>query len=157
MLFRSTWLEEHTGIPVLGVMPWLEDLFPPEDSLDLLERRGNRGPRDITVAVLRLPSLSNFSDLDPLETEPSVALRWVRPGDAIGDADAVVLPGSKQTMRDLAMLRSSGLEEQLRTYVNHGGHVFGICGGLQMLGRELLDPDSLEGSDGLDQIGRAHV
>jgi adenosylcobyric acid synthase len=139
------WLEQHTGVPVLGVMPWLEELFPPEDSLDLLERRGRRTGAEIEIAVLRLPSLSNFSDLDPLEAEPSVQLRWLRPGEPLAGPDAVVLPGSKQTLRDLAALHGSGLVAELQRYAAGGGAVFGICGGLQMLGRELRDPDRLEG------------
>ena len=139
------WLEQNTGIPVLGVMPWLDELFPPEDSLDLLERRGRSRTAEIEVAVLRLPSLSNFSDVDPLEAEPSVALRWVRPGEPLGQPDAVVLPGSKQTLRDLAALQDGGLDQALKVYAAGGGQVFGICGGLQLLGRELWDPDNLEG------------
>ena len=139
------WLERHTGVPVVGVMPWLEELFPPEDSLDLLERRGRKATAELTIAVLRLPSLSNFSDLDPLEAEPSVQLRWLRPGDPLGRPDAVILPGSKQTLRDLAALQAAGLAEELRRYLAAGGHVFGLCGGLQMLGRQLEDPEGLEG------------
>jgi adenosylcobyric acid synthase len=139
------WLEQRTGVPVLGVMPWLEELFPPEDSLDLLERRGRKAGAEITIAVLRLPSLSNFSDLDPLEAEPSVQLRWIRPGDPLGRPDALILPGSKQTLRDLAALQSAGLADDLRRYLAGGGHVFGLCGGLQMLGRRLDDPERLEG------------
>ena len=85
------------------------------------------------------------SDLDPLEAEPSVQLRWLRPGEALGQPDAVILPGSKQTLRDLAALRSCGGDEALRAYSAAGGHLFGLCGGLQMLGTELLDPLGLEG------------
>ncbi len=140
-----TWLEEHTGVPVLGVMPWLNDMFPPEDSLDLLERKPNRGPTDLEIAVLKLPSISNFSDLDPLEAEPSLRLRWVHPGDTLGSPDAVLLPGSKQTLNDLTVLKTSGLADQIRRYAYHGGHVFGICGGLQLMGEQLEDPDQLEG------------
>ncbi len=142
------WLERHTGVPVLGVMPWLDALFPPEDSLDLLERRGRRGEAELEIAVLRLPSLSNFSDLDPLEAEPSVHLRWVRPGERLGRPDAVLIPGSKQTLRDLAALQASGLAAELPAYLAGGGHLFGICGGLQMLGQVLEDPAGLEGEGG---------
>ncbi|WP_411868383.1 cobyric acid synthase [Vulcanococcus limneticus] len=142
------WLERHTGVPVLGVMPWLDELFPPEDSLDLLERRGRKGEAELEIAVLRLPSLSNFSDLDPLEAEPSVQLRWIRPGERLGQPDAVLVPGSKQTLRDLAALQASGLAAELQAYLAEGGHVFGICGGLQMLGVALEDPDGLEGEGG---------
>jgi adenosylcobyric acid synthase len=140
------WLEDHTGVPVLGVMPWLDELFPPEDSLDLLERRSKRERAALEIAVLRLPSLSNFSDLDPLEAEATVRLRWVSPGQELGCPDAVVVPGSKQTLRDLATLRTSGLEQGLRRYVAQGGQVFGLCGGMQMLGLEVNDPEGLEGS-----------
>jgi adenosylcobyric acid synthase len=140
------WLTERTGVPVLGVMPWLDELFPPEDSLDLLERRGRKGSADLEIAVIQLPSLSNFSDLDPLEAEPSVRLLWLRPGQELGQPDAVVIPGSKQTLRDLAALRDSGLGNALAGYVAAGGQVFGLCGGLQMLGRDIQDPEGLEGS-----------
>ena len=140
-----TWLEDNTGVPVLGVMPWLNELFPPEDSLDLLERKPSRGTADLDIAVLRLPSLSNFSDLDPLETEATVQLRWVAPGEELGVPDAVVIPGSKQTLGDLSAMRSSGLAAALQAYSAGGGHVFGICGGMQMLGQELEDPQGLEG------------
>jgi adenosylcobyric acid synthase len=150
-----TWLEGRTGVPVLGVMPWLEELFPPEDSLDLLERRGRKTGAELTVAVVRLPSLSNFSDLDPLEAEPSVQLRWVQPGEALGNPDAVILPGSKQTLRDLAALRSGGLGEALTAYLARGGHVFGLCGGLQMLGQSLSDPQGLEGMGNTEVAGLA--
>ncbi|MEB3266311.1 MAG: cobyric acid synthase [Cyanobacteriota bacterium] len=140
------WLERHTGVPVLGVMPWLEELFPPEDSLDLLERRSRKPDAELEIAVLRLPSLSNFSDLDPLEAEPSLRLRWLRPGQPLGRPDAVILPGSKQTLRDLEALRQAGVERQLETYLAAGGQVFGLCGGLQMMGRELVDPAGQEGA-----------
>ena len=140
-----SWLEHNTGVPVVGVMPWLDELFPPEDSLDLLERRGRKAGAELEIAVLRLPSLSNFSDLDPLEAEASVQLRWLQRGHPLGQPDAVIVPGSKQTLRDLAALEASGLGEELRRYGAGGGHVFGICGGLQMLGASLHDPESLEG------------
>jgi adenosylcobyric acid synthase len=139
------WLERETGIPVVGVMPWLNELFPPEDSLDLLERRPSRGPADLEIAVLRLPSLSNFSDLDPLEAEASVRLRWISPGDRLGQPDAVILPGSKQTLNDLTLLRERGLADQLKEYAHSGGNLLGLCGGLQMLGQQLEDPEQLEG------------
>ncbi len=141
-----SWLESHSGIPVLGVMPWLEESFPPEDSLDLLERRSRKPSAELTIGVLRLPSLSNFSDLDPLEAEGSVALRWVRPGESLGEPDAVILPGSKQTLGDLAALRASGLDQELCAYARAGGTVFGLCGGLQMLGISLHDTGDLEGA-----------
>jgi adenosylcobyric acid synthase len=147
------WLEANTGIPVLGVMPWLDELFPPEDSLDLLERRGRKRGAELEIAVLKLPSLSNFSDLDPLEAEPTVQLNWIAPGQELGNPDAVVVPGSKQTLRDLEALERSGLGAALQGYAGAGGSVFGICGGMQLLGRELLDPQGLEGSAGTSCAG----
>ena len=147
------WLDTNTGIPVLGVMPWLNELFPPEDSLDLLERRGRKRSAELDIVVVKLPSLSNFSDLDPLEAEPTVELRWIAPGEALGSPDAVVIPGSKQTLRDLASLRSSGLDAELIRYAKNGGELFGICGGMQMLGAELHDPDGLEGEGPPGQSG----
>ena len=143
-----SWLEANTGVPVLGVMPWLNELFPPEDSLDLLERKPTQGATDLEIAVLRLPSLSNFSDLDPLEAEPSVRLRWIQPGEPLGEPDAVILPGSKQTLRDLDTLKSCGLADQLKDYARAGGSMLGICGGMQMLGERLEDPEQLEGGNG---------
>jgi adenosylcobyric acid synthase len=150
------WLERHTGLPVLGVMPWLDDIFPPEDSLDLLERRGRKNNAQINIAVLKLPSLSNFSDLDPLEAESTVQLQWLEPGQTLGPVDAVIVPGSKQTLRDLAALRQAGLDTALAAYSQAGGLIFGLCGGLQMLGRWLEDPDGLEGAqEGPRRPGRA--
>ncbi len=147
------WLEANTGIPVLGVMPWLDELFPPEDSLDLLERRGRKREAELEITVLKLPSLSNFSDLDPLEAEPTIQLNWIAPGQDLGSPDAVVVPGSKQTLRDLGALQSSGLGEQLSAYAQRGGAVLGICGGMQLLGRELHDPQGLEGGAGSSHAG----
>ncbi|WP_254933777.1 cobyric acid synthase [Cyanobium sp. WAJ14-Wanaka] len=144
------WLEKETGIPVLGVMPWLDELFPAEDSLDLLERRGRKIGAELEIVVLKLPSLSNFSDLDPLEAEPSVQLRWVAPGEALGSPDAVIVPGSKQTLRDLKALQAAALCSELQSFASKGGHVFGICGGMQILGLELSDPGGLEGGEGGD-------
>ena len=141
------WLEEHTGVPVMGVMPWLDEVFPPEDSLDLLERRPRKPEAELEIAVVRLPSLSNFSDLDPLEAEASVKLHWIRPGEPLGNPDAVVLPGSKQTLRDLKSLERCGLAQELQRYGATGGVVFGICGGMQMLGHTLTDPNNLEGGE----------
>ena len=140
-----SWIEKKTGIPVVGVMPWLNDLFPPEDSLDLLERRINKKNIQIDIVVIKLSSISNFSDLDPLEAENTVQVRWVEPYQPIGWPDAVIIPGSKQTINDLQTLFDSGMSDQIRNYAEKGGHVVGICGGMQILGRSLSDPINLEG------------
>ena len=140
------WLEEKTGIPAIGVMPWLKEVFPPEDSLDLLERKDFKTNTDIEIAVIKLASISNFSDLDPLQSEPTVKLRWVEPGELLGKPDAVIIPGSKQTIRDLDLIYSSGMAGEIKSFCNSGGNIFGICGGMQMLGQSLEDPLGLEAS-----------
>jgi len=141
------WLENYTGIPVLGVIPWLQDAFPAEDSLSLLERRRDRRA-ELDIAVLLLPRIANFTDFDPLDAEPSVALRYVRPGDDFSTADALIIPGSKTTMSDLKTLRDRGTDKAIAAFLRNGGTVFGICGGLQMLGRAIADRDGLEGASG---------
>ncbi len=152
-LFKNgqKWLEKETGIPVIGIMPWLNDIFPQEDSLDLLERKSFKNNPDIEIVIIKLPSISNFSDLDPLEAESTVQIRWVEPGNHIGQPDAVILPGSKQTVKDLSKLHESGLSAQIKKYAERGGHVFGLCGGMQMLGKSLSDPQKLEGKHTNDQ------
>ena len=138
------WLEAKTGIPVIGILPWIKEVFPPEDSLDLLNRNTKKLFSEIEIAVIKLPSLSNFSDLDPLEAEPTVQLRWVGPNDLLGKPDAVIIPGSKQTIKDLNHLVSNGLGQQIKDYSKQGGEILGICGGMQMLGISLHDPSGLE-------------
>ena len=140
------WLEKETGLPVLGVMPWLDELFPPEDSLDLLERRGRRDRSELTIAVLRLPSLSNFSDLDPLEAEASVQLQWRRPGEPLGEPAAVILPGSKQTLTDLAVLsEAAAWGSSCGPTWPEGAICSPSAAAFRCWAEELLDPDGLEG------------
>jgi adenosylcobyric acid synthase len=143
-----TWLEERTGIPVLGVIPWLEEAFPAEDSVSLFERRQSTSKGDVNITVIRLPRISNFTDFDPLEAEPSVTLRYVGLKGTLGHPDAVILPGSKTTIPDLIALHKSGMVEQLQEYVAAGGTVMGICGGYQMMGRVVADPEGVEGQEG---------
>lgn len=141
------WLEERTGIPVLGVIPWIEDVFPAEDSLDLLERKhSNQG--ELEIAVIRLPRISNFTDFDPLEAEPSVSLKYISPKQELGHPDAVIIPGSKTTIADLLVLQRTGMAEAIQNYAAAGGTVLGICGGFQMLGKFLADPEGVEGEAG---------
>ncbi len=146
VLFQSgrDWLQQKTGIPVIGVMPWIKEIFPPEDSLDLLERNSSKPNAEIKISIIKLPSLSNFSDFDPLEAEPTVQLVWIEPGDFLGEPDAVIIPGSKQTLRDLEQLNLTDLGDQIKSFAKKGGIVFGICGGLQMIGNTLEDPFELE-------------
>jgi adenosylcobyric acid synthase len=140
-----TWLEERTGIPVIGVVPWLNLSLPAEDSLDLFDRRSPQQSADLAIAVIRLPRIANFTDFDPLAAEPTVNLYYVHPHQQLGTPDAVILPGSKTTLSDLQELQESGMAKQLQDYAAAGGTMIGICGGLQMLGQTLSDPDGTEG------------
>ncbi len=141
------WIEKETGIPVLGIIPWINEIFPAEDSLDLLERKSIKPDSEIEIAIIKLPSISNFSDLDPLEIEKSVKLNWVELNNSIGSPDALIIPGSKQTLKDLELIKKSGLASQIKDYANNGGVIFGICGGMQMLGKNLIDPLKLESTE----------
>ncbi|MFO1056773.1 MAG: cobyric acid synthase [Dongiaceae bacterium] len=145
-------IEARTGLPGLGVLPFLpaaRDL-PPEDGLALDSMAAAPDPaRPIRIAVPRLPRIANFDDLDPLRGEPDVALALVPPGRPLpGDCDLVLLPGSKSTIADLAALRAEGWDIDIAAHVRRGGAVLGLCGGYQMLGRRIADPLGLEGPAG---------
>jgi len=142
------WLEERTGIPVVGVIPYLETLFPAEDSLDLLERRSYKIQADLNIAIIRLPKIANFTDFDPLESETTVTVRYINPKQDLGHPDAVIIPGTKTTIADLLLLQKSGMAEAIQNYAASGGTVLGICGGYQMLGQSISDPEGLEGQSG---------
>ena len=148
------WLEKRTGIPVIGVIPWINEAFPAEDSLSLLERSAVKSQAEITVAVIRLPRISNFTDFDALEAEPSVNVKYLTPNDDLGYPDAVVLPGTKTTIADLLALQRTGMAEAISNYAAAGGTVMGICGGFQIMGQMLADPEGLEGQEGrFDGLG----
>jgi adenosylcobyric acid synthase len=146
----------HTGWPCFGVVPFFPDaaLLPAEDSLSLryphpsLSGIADEGER-LTIAVPLLPHIANFNDLDPLAAEPGVELVMVRPGRPLPrDAALVILPGSKATLADLAALRREGWDIDILAHHRHGGHVLGLCGGFQMLGRLVADPEGHEGPPG---------
>ncbi|MBD1821642.1 cobyric acid synthase CobQ [Cyanobacteria bacterium FACHB-DQ100] len=142
------WLEQKTGIPVIGVIPWLDQVFPAEDSLSLFDRSSTKERGDLTIGVIRLPRIANFTDFDPLEAEPSVNVKYVHPKQSLGHPDAVIIPGSKTTIADLIALHKSGMAEEIQNYIAAGGTVLGICGGFQMLGKILADPEGIEGQEG---------
>ncbi|MBM0741818.1 cobyric acid synthase CobQ [Phormidium sp. CLA17] len=142
------WLQERTGLPVVGVIPWLDQAFPAEDSLSLMDTRSPNTTSDINIAVLRLPRISNFTDFDPLEAEPSVSIKYISPKTSLGHPDALIIPGSKTTIPDLLVLHKTGMAEEIQNYVAAGGTVLGICGGYQMLGKILADPEGIEGQEG---------
>jgi adenosylcobyric acid synthase len=140
-------LEERTGVPVLGVVPYIPRLrLADEDALSLEARLHRRPARqdEIEVAVVRLPLISNYDEFEPLEHEPGVVVRFVDEATEVVDADLVILPGSKSTMADLAWLRESGLPEAIHARSKRGAPVLGICGGCQMLTQRIDDPDHVE-------------
>ena len=144
-------IEQRSGWPSLGLIPYFDaaDRLPAEDTQSLAHMRGLRSGERSLVVVLAYPRISNFDDFDPLRLEPGVDLVFLRPGEPIpGDAALVILPGSKSTIGDLASLRAAGWDIDLQAHVRRGGQVLGVCGGYQMLGRRLSDPDGTEGPPG---------
>ena len=143
-------LKERTGIPVLGVIPYLKGLhIAQEDSVALDIPEEPTGPvQEIDIAVIRLPRISNFDDFDPLKLEPGVTLRYVSTVRQLGSPAAVILPGSKHTLSDLAWLRRQGLDRRIVDLAERGVAVVGICGGYQMLGKSIADPLGVEAKAG---------
>lgn len=138
-------LETKTGKPVLGVIPHLDRLgIDDEDSVSLEDKQPLAKSGDLDIAILRLPKISNFTDFDALARETDVRLRYVHQGEAIGKPDLIILPGSKNTTEDLLYLRDNGYEQELIKLVKSGTPIVGICGGYQMMGREVQDPDHTE-------------
>ncbi|MDD5254879.1 MAG: cobyric acid synthase [Candidatus Omnitrophica bacterium] len=141
-------LEKKIKRPVLGVIPYFQDIrIPEEDSIAkerycLFDQRPRKGK--INIEVLYLPHVSNFTDFDPLEKEPDVHLRYIVRGAKVGEPDCIIIPGSKNTIDDLSYLKNSGLAEAVIDRSRRGAVVVGICGGYQMLGREIRDPHNLE-------------
>ena len=145
----------RTGWPDLGLVPWFPDAarLPAEDAADLRQTRGGgvKGGGTLHVVCPMLSRIANFDDLDPLAAEPGLRLTMVAPGQALpGDADVVILPGSKSTRADLAFLRAQGWDIDLMAHLRRGGRVLGICGGYQMLGRMIHDPHGHDGTPGSD-------
>ena len=146
------WLEARLGVPVAGVVPYYHDIhIAEEDSLALEKRQEmkNRQDFDLDIAVIALPHIANFDDFDPFEREPRVRLRYVETGDKLGQPDLIILPGSKTTVPDLNYLRSSGREQEIKSAVIDGIPIIGICGGYQMLGTAIYDPDLIESTNPL--------
>ena len=141
------WLEERTGVPVAGVIPYYHDIrVAEEDSVSLEKRRAMKTRSDyiLDIAVIGLPHISNFDDFDPLEQEKGIRLRYVEPNDDLGEPDLIILPGTKSTMADLKHLKRIGLAQKIVEQAHRGKPVIGICGGYQMLGDVILDPDHVE-------------
>ncbi len=143
-----TWLEERTGKPVLGVLPYLHGLMlDAEDAIARAAVDGKKAPKLKVIAPV-YPRTSNHNDLDPLRLHPEVDFRWIGPGEALPPADLIVLPGSKAVRADLAWLRGQGWDQAIARHLRYGGKVIGLCGGYQMLGRAIHDPLGLEGQGG---------
>jgi adenosylcobyric acid synthase len=146
-------LEKITGRRVLGVLPWSPDVWlDSEDALDLDSRRSS-DEGSLRVAVIRLPRISNFTDVDALGIEAGVDVSFVADPRSLADADLVVLPGTRATLADLTWLRARGLDMAILDHVDEGRPVLGICGGFQMLGRTISDPDGVEGVRGAEAAG----
>jgi len=142
------WLEQRTGKPVLGVLPYLHGLMlDAEDAIATAAVDGKKTAK-IRVVAPAWPRTSNHNDLDPLRLHPEVDFRWVGPGEALPPADLIVLPGSKAVRADLDWLRAQGLDVAIARHLRYGGKVIGLCGGYQMLGRVIDDPLGLEGTAG---------
>ncbi len=146
-----TRIAQATGWQALGLVPFFPDarLLPAEDALALDHARPAKPDARVRIAVLVLPHIANFDDLDPLDAEPAVELVRVRPGEAVpGDVRLVILPGSKATIADMRALRAAGFDVDIAAHRRRGGIVLGLCGGYQMLGRTIADPAGHEGPPG---------
>jgi len=140
------WLNTHTGKPVLGVLPYLHDLhLAAEDALPTNQVNANA---KLQIICPVLPRISNHTDFDPLRAHPAVSFRYIGPGEQIPAADLIILPGSKAVAADLHWLRQQGWETAIQHHLRYRGKVIGICGGLQMLGTHIDDPQGIEGPPG---------
>src|SRR5271156_2033671 len=145
-------ITRHTGWPALGLIPHFPEArrLPAEDAV-ALDKQTDAGNGGIVVAVPKLAHIANFDDFDPLKLESSVRLVMVQPGTPLpADADLVILPGSKATLADLRDFRRNGWDIDLKAHIRRGGKVLGLCGGYQMLGQTVADPDGVEGPPGAE-------
>ena len=148
-------LRDLTGKPVLGVVPYMDVHIEEEDSLApmLASGIGDASEAGLDIAVVRFPKISNFTDFQAFYEEADTSVRFVSSPQELGMPDAVILPGTKSTIRDLLWMRSSGLEDAVRSVVRRGSFLFGICGGYQMLGRRISDPEDAEGGGAVRGMG----
>ncbi len=139
-------IEEKTGKPVVGVVPYFEEIAIPEEDSVVIERRSIKGKRDnlLDIAVINLRHLSNFTDFDILHDEEDVNLRYVRKLEDLGTPDMIIIPGSKNTIGDMLFLKETGLDQAIIKAQAAGTWIFGICGGYQLLGKEIRDPNKTE-------------
>ena len=138
------WLEQYTGKPVLGVLPYLHDLTL--DAEDAVAINNNVTHATINIAILLVPHISNHTDFDALRLHPNINVNYIRHTQVIPDVDLVILPGSKNVLGDLNFLINEGWDNQIKRHLRYGGKVLGICGGMQMLGNIIYDPEGVESS-----------
>ena len=137
-------LEEKTGIPVLGILPYIEQMDIDDEDSVALESKASQSDKDIQIAVIRLPKISNFTDFAVLEKEADVSVNYVKKVSELGNPDLIIIPGSKNTTMDLLFLKESGLEKAIIRKNKQGVPIIGICGGYQMLGQQVKDPEHTE-------------
>ena len=140
-------LEEKSEVPVLGVVPYLHDLFIPEEDAVALENPFEQpisSTEAVEIVVTHLPRIANFDDFDPIATEPGVRVRYVTNPEQVGNPAAIIIPGTKSTINDMEWLRLVGLADVIQRHAQNGGAVVGICGGYQMLGEVVHDPQHIE-------------
>ncbi|MFP3855029.1 MAG: cobyric acid synthase, partial [Anaerolineales bacterium] len=145
-------LEEQTGVPVLGVLPYVFGLPVDEEDAVVLDAGGRSGKGPLEIAVIRLPHISNATDFQPLSNEPDVSIRYLTSASDFGQPDVVILPGTKSTVADFEWMHRQGLVERVLAHHEQGGWVVGICGGYQMMGERVEDPDQVEASLGIDGL-----
>jgi len=148
-------IEQRTGLPVLGVVPMLRGLLlDQEDAVDIERHCHAVFAKDrVNIAVVLLPRMSNFTDFNPLIAEPDVVVCYVATSAYLEGADVIVIPGSKNTIEDLEYIRQSGMAEAIARHASEGAEVVGICGGYQMLGRSIADPDGVEAGGKVEGLG----
>jgi adenosylcobyric acid synthase len=136
------WLEEKTGKPVLGVLPYVHDLALDAEDAVALDNRVSDAQVNIWVPLL--PHMSNHTDFDPLRLHPNINLQYIKMGQSLRGADLIILPGSKNVSSDLEFFKQQGWQQELEQHVRYGGKLMGICGGYQMLGKQIFDPEHIE-------------
>jgi len=140
-------LRARTGLPVAGVIPYLHDIDIAEEDAVALDSWSGGRPGTIDIGVIRFPHISNFDDLDPLDREPGVSLRYISSASQLGHPDLIVLPGTKATIADLAWLRARGLAESIASAARYGSALIGVCGGYQILGQRIIDLEGVESGE----------
>jgi adenosylcobyric acid synthase len=149
----TDWLKTRTGVPTLGVVPYLPLALPEEDAHTLSVGAAARGAGKLEVALIRFPTVSNFDEFDPLAQEPGVALRWAETPEGLTGAGLIILPGSKHVAADGAWLAQTGLAAEIRRRAEAGVPILGVCGGLQLLGERVSDPHGVEGGRDREGLG----